>query len=139
MDSPPDELEEIEDEALADVDSEVRALIDELEAETDSSLRLVVRYEADDYEVLFAREDIAAQFPGPELQERVETLVMKGLSDPPQESTLFDFGSLDATVRFYHNAHVVHFPSREWAGFVFVLERQDAPLVDLIDNHLSPS
>lgn len=97
--TPPDELGAIDESELADVDSDVRDLIEALRAETDDALRLVVRYTADDYEVLFAREDIAAQFPGPELRERVETLVMKGLSDPPREHTLFDFGSLEATVR----------------------------------------
>jgi hypothetical protein len=136
IESPPDELGAIDEGELADVDSEVRNLIEALRTETDAALRLVVRYTADDYEVLFAREDVTDQFPGAELRERVETLVMKGLGDPPRESTLFDFGSLDATVRFYENAHVVHLPYREWSGFVFVLERQAAPLVDMISDHL---
>lgn len=134
---PPDKLGAIDESELTDVDSDVRDLIEALRAETDAALRLVVRYTADDYEVLFAREDIAAQFPGPELRERVETLVMKGLSDPPREHTLFDFDSLEATVRLYGNAHVVHFPYREWSGFAFVLDREEAPLVELIGDHLA--
>jgi hypothetical protein len=137
IENPPDELEAIDESELDDVDGEVRGLIEDLREETDASLRLAIRYTADDYEVLFAREDVAEQFPGPELEERVETLVMKGLGDPPTENALFDFGSLDATVRFYENAHVVHFPYREWSGFVFVLERQAAPLVDMVDDHLA--
>jgi len=135
-DDPPEELEEFEESEIDDVDEGVRDLIEDLRAESDASLRLAVRYTADDYEVLFAREDVAEQFPGPELAQRVETLVMKGLGDPPQENTLFDFGSLEATVRFYDNALVAHFPYREWSGFVFTLDRMDAPLVDLVSEHL---
>jgi len=133
---PPDELDEFDESELDDVDTDVRDLIEDLRAESDASLRLAIRYTADDYEVLFAREDIAAQFPGPELAQRVETLVMKGLGDPPQETTLFDFGSLESTLRFYDNALVAHFPYREWSGFVFALDRTDAPLVDLVSKHL---
>ena len=134
-DDPPDELDEFEESEIDDVDDDVRDLIEDLRAESDASLRLAVRYTADDYEILFAREDVADQFPGPELEQRVETLVMKGLGDPPQENTLFDFGSLEATVRFYDNALVAHFPYREWSGFVFTLDRMDAPLVDLVGEH----
>ncbi|MFB6179053.1 MAG: hypothetical protein ABEI77_04940 [Halorientalis sp.] len=133
---PPDELDEIDGTEIDDVDESVRALIEDLRAESDASLRLALRYTADDYEVLFAREDIAQQFTSPELQQRVETLVMKGLGDPPQEHTLFDFGSLQSTVRFYDNALVAHFPYREWSGLVFTLDRTDAPLVDLVHEHL---
>jgi hypothetical protein len=134
---PPTEFADIDAGELADLDSEVRGLIDALRAETEASLRLAIRYTADEYEVLFAREDVTEQFPDPELEQRVETLVMKGLGDPPQETSLFDFGNLDATVRFYDHAHVVHFPYREWSGFVFVLDRQTTPLVDLMNDHLS--
>lgn len=133
---PPDELEAFDESELDDVDEDVRDLIDDLREESDASLRLAIQYTADDYEVLFAREDIADQFPGPELEQRVETLVMKGLGDPPQENTLFDFGSLESTVRFYDNALVAHFPYREWSGYVFTLDRTEAPLVDLVGEHL---
>jgi hypothetical protein len=79
---------------------------------------------------------VAETLSGPEREERAETLVMKGLSDPPQEGALFDFGTLDATLRFYDNVIVAHFPYREWSGLVFTLDRTEAPLVDLVDEHL---
>jgi hypothetical protein len=137
VEDPPGELDAIDESELDDVNEDVQPLIEELRAETDASLRLAVRYTADDYEVLFAREDVADAFAGPELETRVETLVMKGLGDPAHESTLFDLGALDATVRFYENALVAHFPYREWSGFVFVLDREDAPMVDLVDDYLA--
>jgi len=133
---PPADLDGMDETELDDVDEDVQPLIEELREETDASLRLAIRYTADDYEVLFAREDVAESFSPAELETRVETLVMKGLGDPATESALFDFGTLDSTVRFYGNALVAHFPYREWSGFVFVLDRSEAPLVDLVDDHL---
>ena len=136
VEDPPAELDEIDESELDDVNEDVQPLIEDLRRETDASLRLAIRYTADDYEVLFARDDVAEAFSAPELETRVETLVMKGLGDPATESTLFDLGTLDSTLRFYENALIAHFPYREWSGFVFVLDRSNAPLVDLVDEHL---
>lgn len=138
IENPPGDLDTLDEAKLdgTDENETVQALIEQLRDETDTSLRLVVQYAGDEYDVLFAREDIADQFPGPELEMRVETLVMKGLGDPPQENALFDLGTLDSTVRFYDHALVAHFPYREWSGLVFVLDRQETPLVDLVSGHL---
>jgi hypothetical protein len=136
FDAPSDELAEIDEDDLDDVDDHVRDLIDDLREESDASLRSAIRYTADDYEVLFLREDVAETLSHPEREERAETLVMKGLGDPPQEGALFDFGTLDATMRFYDNVLVAHFPYREWSGLVFTFDRTEAPLVDLVGEHL---
>jgi hypothetical protein len=137
IEDPPADLEEIDESELDDVNDDVQPLIEDLRRETDASLRLAIRYTADDYEVLFARKDVAEAFSPPELETRVETLVMKGLGDPATDTALFDLGTLDATVRFYENALIAHFPYREWSGFVFVLDREAAPMVDLVDDHLT--
>ncbi|WP_336001130.1 hypothetical protein [Halorientalis halophila] len=136
LDAPSDEIAEIDEADLDDVDDDVRVLIDDLRAESDASLRSAIRYTADDYEVLFLREDVAAALSIPEREERAEALVMKGLGDPPQEGALFDFGTLDATMRFYDNVLVAHFPYREWSGLVFTFDRTEAPLVDLVHEHV---
>jgi len=135
-DTPSDDLAEIDEEDLDDIDDDVRALIDDLRAESDAALRSAIRYTADDYDVLFLREDVDAALSTAEREERAETLVMKGLGDPPQEGALFDFGTLDATMRFYDNVLVAHFPYREWSGIVFTFDRTEAPLVDLVHEHL---
>ncbi|AQL42666.1 hypothetical protein BV210_08050 [Halorientalis sp. IM1011] len=135
-DTPSDDLAEIDEDDLDDVDDDVRALIDDLRAESDAALRSAIRYTADDYDVLFLRDDVAAALSDAEREERAETLVMKGLGDPPQEGALFDFGTLDATMRFYDNVLVAHFPYREWSGIVFTFDRTEAPLVDLVHEHL---
>lgn len=129
-----EELEEISDD-LDDVNDDIRGLIEDLR-HGDAPLRLAVRYSGDESDVLFIREDIRAQYSDDELEDRIETLVMKGLGDPPREQPLFDFGTLDATIRWYENVQLAFFPYREWSGLVFALDRRESPLVDLANSHL---
>ena len=130
-----EELEAFEDD-LDDVDPEIRRLIEALREETDASLRLAIRYSGDDTTLLFVREDIRERYADPELEERTEALVVKGLGDPPREESLYDFGSLDATIRWYDQVLVAHFPYREWSGLVFTFDRQATPIVDLASDYL---
>lgn len=125
--SEPDEI----DRDVASLDDEVRALIDAILAEGDETLRLVVRYAGDDYEVVYARDDVTAGFTESELAARVETIVMQGLGDPDTEGALYDFGALDATIRWYDEAVVAHVPIGEWRGLVFTLDRTTESLVEL--------
>lgn len=136
---PPGSLdEELEEyaEDLGDVDDDVRELIAALTEETDASLRLGVRYSGDDEDVVYLREDIRAQYTDPELEARVDALVVKGLGDPPREESLYDFGRLDATFRWYDEVLVTHFPYREWSGLVFTFDRYESTLVDLAQEYL---
>jgi hypothetical protein len=130
-----EELEEFEDD-LADVDSEIRALIGALRESDDASLRMAVQYSGDDSTILFVREDINEQYADHELEARVEALIVKGLGDPPREESLHDFGRLDATFRWYDEVLVAHFPYREWSGLAFTFDRRASPLVDLAHDHL---
>ena len=139
-DEPPQDLdEELDefDEDLGEVDPEVRDFIDALRDREDTSLRLAVQYSGDDSTVLFVREDIDQQYAEHELEARVEALIVKGLGDPPREESLYDFGRLDATVRWYDEVMVVHFPYREWSGLVFTFDRRESPIVDLAADYLS--
>jgi hypothetical protein len=133
-DSPAEELDDIESE-LADVSDEGREIVDQIRESDEGALRVAVRYGGDDHEIVYLREDIAAQFSAAELDERVETLVMKGLGDPAQEGALFDFGALDATVRWYDAVVVAHFPVREWSGLVFTFDRDSESLGDIVDEY----
>jgi hypothetical protein len=133
-DSPAEELDDIEPE-LEDASDEGREIVDQIRESDEGALRVAVRYGGDDHEVVYLREDIAAQFSDAELDERVETLVMKGLGDPTEEGVLFDFGSLDATVRWYDAVVVAHFPVREWSGLVFTFDRESDSLGDLVDEY----
>ncbi|QLH84745.1 hypothetical protein [Halosimplex pelagicum] len=133
-DSPDEELDDIESD-LADASEEGREIVEQIRESDEGALRAAVRYGGDDHEVVYLREDIAAQFSDAELEERVETLVMKGLGDPAQEGALFDFGTLDATVRWYDSVVVAHFPVREWSGLVFTFDRDSESLGDIVDEY----
>lgn len=143
VETPPDPGQDLDErlgafeEDFDDIDEEIRDLIDRLREETDASLRLAIRYTGEDIHVVFVREDIHERYAAPELEERVEALVMKGLGDPPREESLFDFGELDATIRWYEGVLVAHFPYREWSGLVFTFDRQESPLVDLAQEFLT--
>jgi hypothetical protein len=133
-DSPAEELDDI-DEEIDDGSDEVGEVVEQVREADEGSLRLVARYGGDDHEVVCLRDDIEAQFSPEELEARVETLVMKGLGDPAEEGALFDFGRLDATVRWYDAVVVAHFPIREWSGLVFTFDRETDSLDDIVDEY----
>ena len=133
-DSPAEELDDIEPD-LADASDEGREIVDQIRDSDEGALRAVVRYRGDGHDIVYLREDIEAQFSDAERDERVETLVMKGLGDPAEEGALFDFGGLDATVRWYDAVVVAHFPVREWSGLVFTFDRESESLADLVDEY----
>ena len=130
-----EEMEGLESD-LHSMSEEIRGLVDALREETDASLRTAIRYSGDDWDLLFAREDIAERFSDPELEERAQALVVKGLGDPPREESLYDFGRLDAVLRWYDEVLVAHFPFREWSGLVFTFDRGASPIVDLAGEYL---
>jgi hypothetical protein len=105
------------------------SFVETLRAQTDDSLRLVVRYEGDEQEVLYRRQDVAETLDGDALDDRVQTLVLKGLGDPPEEEQLADFGSLRATLRWFDDAVVAYYPTGEWSGVVATFDGRDSPLV----------
>jgi hypothetical protein len=116
----------------------VRTLVEALRDrdDLDASVRMIVRFEGEEYEVEYVREDVDDQYTDPELEERLKTLVMKGLGDPPREQSLYDFGPLRATVRWFEGAVCAYFPDEEWAGVIVVLDRVESPLIDLALDHL---
>lgn len=139
LEDPPTDLDEELDDAadeLSGLDSEIQELIDAVRADT-GSLRLAVRYDGQSIEPLFVRDDVREQFPPEALRQRMEELTLKGLGEPAQESSLYDFGGLDATIRWYEEVLVAVFPSGEWSGIMFVFDRQESPLVDLVGEFLS--
>jgi hypothetical protein len=138
----PDPTEEALEEVSADVsgdaedlDDEAKELVDAILDGSGDTVRMAIQYSGDEYDLLFVREDVEAQFSEAEMAERVKTLMFKGLGDPVEESALFDFGHLDATVRWYDSVVVASFPVREWSGLVFTFDRVTDSLLDLADEH----
>jgi RNA polymerase subunit RPABC4/transcription elongation factor Spt4 len=122
------------------------------------ALRLAVHFEGQAIEPLFVRDDVRAQFPPTELRQRLEELALKGLGDPQRDEPLYDFGTLDATIRWYDEVLVATFPTgewsgllfvfdasrsestgrslTEWSGLLFVFDHDESPLADLVGEHL---
>jgi glutamate mutase epsilon subunit len=123
----PDEI----DREIDTLNTEVQDLIDAILEKSDNTLRLVARYDGNDYEVVYARDDVTEGFTEAELTARIETFVMQGLGEPEQEQSLYDFGTLDATFRWYDEAVVAHIPVSDWTGLVFTFDRGTESLVEL--------
>jgi len=130
-----DEMETI-DEDTPSMPEETRELVETIRDDPSGTLQLAVRYSGEEHNTIYLREDIAEQFSDPELDEQIETLILKGHGDPPQEGALFNFGSLNATMRFYDEMLVVHFPTGEWTGLVFVLDQEAESLLEIVESHL---
>jgi hypothetical protein len=125
------------DEAIEAVeDGNLRGLIADLHENVDASLRLAFRYEGEAYDIVHVSDTVDAQYTDDELGERVKTLLMKALGDPPQEQALYDFGELNSTVRFFDEVIVATFPDEEWSGVVVVFDREESPLVDTTLDYL---
>jgi hypothetical protein len=137
-DRPDDSFEEISEdvsEDVEDVDEDARALLESILESSGDTVRMAVQYSGEEYDIHYLRDDIRKQFSDAELAERVKTLTFKGLGDPVEEGALFDFGHLDATVRWYDEVVVANFPVREWSGLVFTFDRVTDSLLDLADEH----
>lgn len=128
------ELTEVEE--LDALDANIRQLVDEINEETASSLRIAVHFSGDEHTLLFVRDDVEANSSAAQLAEKAKSLVVLALSDPPRQRDLAEFGDLDATVRWYDDVVVTCIPIREWSGLVFAFDKQAAPVVDLARKYL---
>jgi hypothetical protein len=129
-------MDEAEDAVNAVEDRRLRGLVEELHESVDASLRLAFRYEGEDYDLVHVSDAVNAQYTDDELRERVKTLLLKALGDPPREQALYDFGELNSTVRFFDEVVVAAFPDEEWSGVVVVFDREESPLVDTTLDYL---
>lgn len=127
-DSPQEVEEHLEDEGVAQT-KPLSGLVDALKETTEDSLRLVVRFDGESHEVVYAPEEVRAEH-GDDFEDHVEWLVLKGLGDPADDDSLAVYGDLEATVRWYGEVVVAVYPTGEWSGVVAVLDRRDSPLVD---------
>jgi hypothetical protein len=96
-------------------------LSDYLRDRADEFVRSVGYYTADDYELVYMREDVAAQYSEEELQAVVDDLRLEGLAAPRQEN-LYVLGKLNCTVRCFNRGVVMHFPHDRTSGTVAIME-----------------
>ena len=122
-------MEEVDRDGLGD-------LVGELREESEAAVRMLFHYDGETTDARFVREDVRELYPGEQLDDRMQTLMMKGLGDPPNQESLHDYGSLEATVRWYEAVVVAYFPDDEWSGVIVVLERDGGTFVDSVLEHL---
>ena len=92
-----------------------------LRERADEFVRTVGYYTEDSHEVLYIRDDVAAQYTDEELQAVIDDLRLEGLSTPRQES-LYVLGNLNCTVRCFNKGVVMHFPHDQTSGTVAIME-----------------
>ncbi|WP_224448306.1 hypothetical protein [Haloprofundus salilacus] len=138
-----DTLRDVEADIQADLDEEgetlsepLQDLVEALREDNAEGLRAVARYDGDDHQILYLRDDLRERFSDDEIRRRAKTLVMKGLADPRTDTELDDYGELDATLRWFENAILAIYPTGEWSGIIATFERRQSPLVDAAFDYL---
>ncbi|WP_115865694.1 DUF7522 family protein [Halorussus litoreus] len=84
-------------------------------------LRSVIRYDEDDSEVLFVRDDVADEYTDDDVVQVVRDVRLEAVEKPHQES-LYAHGQLNATVRCFDDAVEMHFAHDETSGIAVALD-----------------
>jgi hypothetical protein len=87
----------------------------------DEYVRSVGYYTETDYDHVYMRDDVAAQYSDAELKAVIDDLRLEGLATPRQES-LYVLGKLNCTVRCFNKGVVMHFPHDRTSGTVAIME-----------------
>jgi len=99
---------------------------------TPDGLRLVLRYDGDEHEVVYVRDDVTEMYSPEELEEKVKQLIVEGLGDPPTQEQFRLFGEMTAVVRQFEQAVVLHFPVNEFSGVAVTFDSEVAPSLDTL-------
>lgn len=91
-------------------------LIELLKDEMNGRLRAVGRYDKDEYEVLFARDDIEEAYSTTDMEKIHHEMVLKGLENQRIES-LFHDGDLNCSIYQFDDAVRLHFVYQDYRGY----------------------
>ncbi|MFP8958301.1 hypothetical protein ACLI4Y_16400 [Natrialbaceae archaeon A-CW3] len=100
-------------------------LIEYLEAELPEALRSVGYYTPEESEFLFVRDDVDSSYDPGKLQRIFRGYKLEALDAAHQES-LYEHGSLLATVRFFDRATELHFVHGETEGLIAAIDAGSA-------------
>lgn len=104
-------------------DSEPSDFVTYMRKQAGDSLRLIGLYNHETFKIQCARPDLDRKFTEQDLQE-MATELRKESIERYHEEQAFTLGSLDATVRLFENAVVIHYPRDQVSGTVVSLERE---------------
>lgn len=99
------------------------ALLDYLENAAGEYHRGTVRYDGNDTDVVYLREDVKEA----RLTSQIDRMLNRLRPETsPKEENAFPFGDLHATVRIFDEATILHFPMRRDRGVVVSLKPETA-------------
>jgi len=108
-----------------------------LEQRAGDSLRAVGHYSAEEYGVVYLREDLRQQYTDDEIEGIVEELRWESFGKSNQEGQ-FHLGELNCSIKAFEEAVVMHFPSDGKHGTLVSLDSEAAQdLLQFIDECLS--
>lgn len=96
-----------------------RELITYLRSQAGDYLRGVATYNAEEYSVLYLRDDLRTQHFETDLDKIHDRLRYESRA---REQRAFPFGPLDGTVRLFEEAMVLHYPHTQERGTVITLD-----------------
>lgn len=91
-------------------------LIELLKGEMNGRLRAVGRYDKDEYEVLFARDDVESEYSTKDMEKIHHEMVLKGLGNQRVES-LFNNDKLDCSIYQFRDTVRLHFVHQDYRGY----------------------
>lgn len=107
----------------SDVPDGTERLIDFLEDVVDDELRSVTWYDGGDFEILYARDDVLAEYTEEEVEDVIDELTMTSLSKPVKED-IYAHGELECLVECYEGGIEMQFVLGDGEGIAISLEPQ---------------
>lgn len=112
------------------IELDLTPLVEKYETLAESSLRIILVYDGDEYETQYVRPDVEESYSPEELDEKLKQLVVEGISDPPAQEQFRRFGETESVVRRFENALVLHYPLSEFTGVALTFDRSTVPSMD---------
>lgn len=97
------------------------ALTEFLSERVGDHLRSVIRYDEDGADLVYARDDVAADYSDAELERVFRDVRLESVGKPHQED-LYDHGRLNCTVRCFEDGVEIHFARDETSGTAVSLD-----------------
>lgn len=99
-------------------------LLETLKDELNGGLRAVGRYNQDQYEVLYARDDIEEAYGTKDMEKIHHEMVLKGLGNQRIES-LFNEDTLTCSIYQFEEAVRLHFVKQDYRGYYVSFDYTD--------------
>jgi hypothetical protein len=90
-----------------------------------------VWYGGDDHELVYVRSDVREMYSPEEFEEKVKELVIEGLGSGGRDQFRM-LGEMNAVVRQFDQAVVLHFPIDEFTGLAVTFDGDSVPSIDTL-------